>query len=78
MHATTSPDSPPDTAPDAACCPLCGQPNGCAVQAARASGQPQPSCWCMQAHVSAAQLARVPPAARQRACICAACATTNG
>ncbi|MDO5289935.1 MAG: cysteine-rich CWC family protein [Pseudomonadota bacterium] len=63
--------------PDPARCPLCGQPNGCAVHQARASGQPQPPCWCTHVRFTEALLARVPPAARRRTCICAACATAS-
>ncbi|MDH5205717.1 MAG: cysteine-rich CWC family protein [Hylemonella sp.] len=63
--------------PDPTRCPLCGQSNGCANEAARATGQPQPPCWCTRAEFSAELLARVPPSARRRACICQACATTG-
>jgi len=55
-------------------CPLCHGLNGCAMEAARASGEPQPPCWCTRAGFSAELLARVPEAARRRACICTACA----
>lgn len=59
---------------DPARCPLCGQGNGCAQEAARATGQPQPPCWCMSADFPPPLRAQVPEAARGRACICAACA----
>jgi hypothetical protein len=52
-------------------CPLCGGPNGCAPAQA---GRFDIACWCRDAHFSAELLARVPPAARGRACVCAACA----
>ncbi|MCX7741792.1 MAG: cysteine-rich CWC family protein [Tepidimonas sp.] len=55
-------------------CPMCGGPNGCALQQQRRSGQPQPPCWCTRATFAAELLARVPPQARGRACICARCA----
>jgi hypothetical protein len=70
MHAM----SPSEPAIDPCRCPLCGQPNACANEAARASGQPQPPCWCTRAHFPPELLARVPPAAQRQACICAACA----
>ncbi|UHJ65232.1 cysteine-rich CWC family protein [Melaminivora jejuensis] len=57
-------------APDATCCPLCGQPNTCAITA----GLPAQGCWCMSAPVSRAALARLAPEQRGRACICPACA----
>ncbi|WP_075807046.1 cysteine-rich CWC family protein [Melaminivora alkalimesophila] len=53
-------------------CPLCGQPNRCALQA----GQPAPTCWCMQERVSRAALARIPAPQRGRACLCPRCART--
>jgi hypothetical protein len=56
-------------------CPLCGEPNRCAMELQMATGQPQPPCWCTRAGFSAELLAQVPPDARGRACICAACAS---
>jgi hypothetical protein len=55
-------------------CPLCGQPNACANEQARVSGEAQPACWCTAVHFSPGLLARVPAEAQRRACICAACA----
>ncbi len=63
----------PDT-PDPARCPLCGGPNRCALETQRSTGEPQPPCWCTQVTFSAETLARVPDAARQKACLCQACA----
>jgi hypothetical protein len=65
-------DAPPITV--AGHCPLCGQPNRCAMEAEKATGQPQPDCWCTQVDFSSDLLAQVPQAARGRSCICAACA----
>ncbi|MDO5086042.1 MAG: cysteine-rich CWC family protein [Comamonadaceae bacterium] len=65
------------TGVEAARCPLCGQPNGCALAAAPApapAGCTPPPCWCVHATFTPALLARVPADARRRACICAACA----
>lgn len=62
----------PPVPPDA--CPLCGAANGCAM--ARGDSPATP-CWCVAVVFDAALLARVPPAARGRACICAACATAR-
>ncbi|WP_374667187.1 cysteine-rich CWC family protein [Ramlibacter sp.] len=59
---------------DPARCPLCGQPNRCAMEAARAAGTPPGACWCTQVDFSAELLARVPATATGRACICADCA----
>ena len=55
-------------------CPLCGQANECAMERERATGVPQGPCWCTQADFTAELLARVPEAARDRACLCARCA----
>ena len=63
---------------DPTLCPLCGQPNRCAMELERETGQPQPPCWCTQVDFGADLLACVPPAARDRACICRACAARDG
>ncbi|MBW0169405.1 MAG: cysteine-rich CWC family protein [Hydrogenophaga sp.] len=60
--------------PDPCRCPLCGGDNRCAMEIERETGQPQAPCWCLSATFTAELLARVPPAARGQACICAACA----
>lgn len=51
-------------------CPLCGQPNQCAI----VSGLAPESCWCMTTPVSREALARIAPEQRGKACICAHCA----
>ncbi len=61
----------------AANCPLCGQANACAMEIARSSGLEQTPCWCTQVSFSPALLARVPLAARDLACVCAACAAKH-
>ncbi|MEJ6021146.1 cysteine-rich CWC family protein [Ramlibacter sp. PS4R-6] len=55
-------------------CPLCGQPNQCAMETERITGQKQPPCWCTQVDFGAELLARVPQDQKQLACICPACA----
>ncbi|MCZ8294792.1 MAG: cysteine-rich CWC family protein [Hylemonella sp.] len=64
----------PQAAIDPRRCPLCGQPNGCANEIARATGQAQPPCWCTTVTFTPELLARVPAQAQRQACICAACA----
>jgi len=54
-------------------CPLCGQPNDCAV----AAGCDPESCWCMMVTMSSTALASIPAEALGRACICARCANTT-
>ena len=58
----------PDAAPSEDICPLCGGPNGCGLVAGA------DTCWCFTASIPPAALERVPEAARDRSCICAACA----
>ncbi|CAI6083435.1 cysteine-rich CWC family protein [Cohnella sp. JJ-181] len=55
---------------EAAACPLCGGPNGCAIEA----GQQAESCWCMRRAIGERVLERVPPPLRGRVCVCRACA----
>jgi hypothetical protein len=57
--------------PDPALCPLCGEPNGCALAAA--PGASPADCWCASRRFDAELLARVPPAAAGRACVCSRC-----
>ena len=53
-------------------CPLCGGPNACAM--AQAEDKPAAApCWCVNATFSSELLARVPPQAQRKVCICAAC-----
>jgi len=40
----------------------------------RATGTPQPPCWCSAQSFSAELLERIPQAARGLRCVCAACA----
>ncbi|MBL9077696.1 MAG: cysteine-rich CWC family protein [Planctomycetes bacterium] len=58
---------------DARRCPLCGADNRCV----RAVGGAGP-CWCEAVAFDPATLARVPAAARDRACLCRACAGGDG
>ena len=55
-------------------CPLCGGPNGCAPAA---SGSFDVGCWCKDVVFSKDALARVPEAARNKACLCRHCATAD-
>jgi hypothetical protein len=60
---------------DAGACPLCGQPNQCAMEIAKHTGQPVAACWCVNVSFSPELLAQIPAAAQRKACICQACAT---
>ncbi len=54
-------------------CPICGQPNLCAMEAERATGITQPPCWCTKVTFNQNVLDHIPEAARNTACVCAAC-----
>jgi hypothetical protein len=56
--------SPPLNAP---LCPVCGQPNACAVSA---TGTFEAECWCRSVTFSEDLLAQVPPNLKNMACIC--------
>ena len=56
-------------------CPLCGQPNRCAMEVEKETGRKQPPCWCTGVTFEPSTLALIPPASRGLACICGACAT---
>ena len=44
------------------------------MEVERDTGVKQPACWCTQVAFTPGLLARVPPEAQRRACICPACA----
>jgi hypothetical protein len=53
---------------DPARCPLCGEPNACAML------RGEDACWCAGVAISKDALARIPAPARGVACVCAGCA----
>jgi hypothetical protein len=57
--------------PDPTRCPLCDQPNACAL--AKSGAAARAECWCAARPFPAALLARLPAASVGRACICQAC-----
>lgn len=60
--------------PNPSACPLCGSPNQCAMEVAKATGQAPGVCWCAGMDFSAELLAQVPTEAQRLACICERCA----
>lgn len=50
-------------------CPLCGDDNACG--AAQGAG----TCWCFSLRIPEDVLERVPPEARNLACVCERCAS---
>ena len=65
---------PMPSAVDPCSCPLCGQPNRCAMELARSTGLPPAPCWCLQQTIAADTLAQIPAAALNQACLCPRCA----
>jgi hypothetical protein len=60
---------------DPTCCPICQQPNACAMEKSKATGNQPERCWCMDAVFSATVMDQVPDDAKGKACICAKCAS---
>ena len=67
------PPSVTEPVTDPSRCPLCGGDNRCAMEVERETGVPQGPCWCVNASFPKELLARLPPDAEGKACICAAC-----
>ena len=61
---------------DPTLCPICREPNICAMEKAKATGTKPGRCWCMDAVFTPAVMDQVPDAAKGKACICAKCAET--
>lgn len=60
---------------DPALCPVCRQPNRCAMEQACQSGSVDAApCWCTHVRLADRLLAQVPAQARGKACVCARCA----
>ena len=55
-------------------CPICHEPNVCAVEKAKLPGSKPERCWCMDAVFTPDVMNQVPDAAKGKACICAKCA----
>ena len=62
---------------DPTVCPVCGQPNRCAMEVERETGVAQGPCWCTQVDFSRELLEGLPAEARGKACICQACASRD-
>lgn len=54
-------------------CPFCDGDNNCESENAKAEGRPENPCWCRNYTFSEEVLARVPEAAKDKACICEGC-----
>ena len=51
-------------------CPICREPNVCAMEKAKATGRALERCWCMDAVFAPVVMDQVPEVARGKACIC--------
>ena len=61
----------PDMPLPSLACPLCGEPNQCAVAQSGSFATP---CWCAGVIIDADALAKVPESERGRSCLCPRCA----
>jgi hypothetical protein len=62
---------------DPSICPVCGEPNQCAIEVAKSTGKPLQECWCASAVFTAEILFKVPAQAINKACICKKCAASS-
>ena len=62
---------------DPSVCPVCGQPNLCAMEVQTTPGLESQACWCTHVDFSLDLLARIPPELRGLSCICASCARSG-
>ena len=58
-------------------CPICTEPNVCAMEKAKASVTQPERCWCMDAVFTTEVMDQVPDVAKGKACICAQCVGIN-
>jgi hypothetical protein len=58
---------------DASRCPLCGEPNRCAI----AAGVVDEPCWCTQIELAPGALEALAPDERGKRCLCPRCAASR-
>lgn len=58
-------------------CPICHEPNVCAMETAKATGTKPQRCWCMDAVITPEVMDLVPDQAKGKACVCAKCVETR-
>ena len=59
---------------DPTLCPICKDPNACAIERARIAGNHAERCWCFDAVISEDVLDQVPDEAKGVSCVCVKCA----
>jgi len=70
MASSTKTNLAPQADNDSSRCPLCGEPNDCALCT---TGAAKTQCWCVGQEFPARLLARIPESSKNRACICRSC-----
>lgn len=55
-------------------CPLCGQPNECAMAK---TGNPDAPCWCREATIDPDAIAQARKTSGNKSCICKQCASSE-
>ena len=58
-------------------CPICHEPNVCAMEKAKATGSELERCLCMDAVFTPAVMDQVPDSAKGKACVCSKCAASG-
>ena len=58
-------------------CPICGEPNQCAMEIAKETCEPSGECWCASVVFTDDTLSKVPPPALNKACICKKCSAPS-
>ena len=61
---------------DMTLCPLCDQPNNCAMELEKSTGKKQEPCWCVSVEFPKELLAQLPKDAA--GCICNECVKNAG
>ena len=56
---------------DMTLCPICGQPNNCAMEIEKSTAHKQEPCWCVSLEFPKELLTKLPSGAE--ACICNQC-----
>ena len=58
-------------------CPICHEPNVCAMEKAKLTDTKPERCWCFDAVFTPAVMDLVPDASKGKACVCAKCASAT-
>ncbi len=67
----------PEKSMDPNLCPICHEPNVCAMEIAEATGTAPARCWCMGVAFTPEVMKSVPDEAKGKVCICFKCSNTS-